>query len=135
MTAIFPALPGLAWSVTKAPRFQTRIQRAVSGRELRVLDQPWPVWTWTLTYALLRDKWDARGEPRDVITVHRPIEKDPLFLEIVDHPAVLPILQQLVGEAPILIDNDGELTPHHDHRKGWHREPYRPRHERFLRRL
>jgi ectoine hydroxylase-related dioxygenase (phytanoyl-CoA dioxygenase family) len=67
------------------------------------------------------DKWDARGEPRDVITVHRPIEKDPLFLENVDHPLVLPILQQLVGEAPILIDNDAELTPRHNHRKGWHR--------------
>ena len=62
MTAIFPALPGLGWSVTKAPRFSTRIQRAVSGRELRALDQPWPIWTWTLTYALLRDKWDARAQ-------------------------------------------------------------------------
>ena len=61
MTAIFPALPGLGWSVTKAPRFATRIQRAVSGRELRVLDQPYPIWTWTLTYNLLRDKWDTRG--------------------------------------------------------------------------
>src|SRR5215207_7054155 len=28
---------------------------------LRVLDQPYPVWTWTLTYSLLRDKWDTRG--------------------------------------------------------------------------
>ena len=61
MTAIFPSLPGLGWSVVKTPRFSTRIQRAVSGRELRVLDQPYPVWTWTLTYALLRDKWDSRG--------------------------------------------------------------------------
>jgi uncharacterized protein (TIGR02217 family) len=61
MIAIFPALPGLAWSVTKAPRFATRIQKAVSGRELRVLDQPWPIWTWTLSYSLLRDKWDGRG--------------------------------------------------------------------------
>src|SRR5579862_8753295 len=61
MTAIFPALPGLGWSVTKAPRFATRVQRAISGRELRVLDQPYPIWSWTLTYALLRDKWDARG--------------------------------------------------------------------------
>src|SRR6202158_6246355 len=42
MTAIFPALPGLAWSVTKAPRFATRIQRTVS-------------------YSRLRDKWDTRG--------------------------------------------------------------------------
>lgn len=61
MTAIFPALPGLGWSVTKAPRFQSRIQRAVTGRELRVLDQPYPIWTWTLTYSLLRDRHDARG--------------------------------------------------------------------------
>jgi len=48
--------------VTKAPRFATRIQRAVSGRELRILDQPYPTWTWTLSYSLLRDKWDARGQ-------------------------------------------------------------------------
>jgi len=61
VTAIFPALPGLGWSVTKAPRFATRIQRAVAGRELRVLDQPYPIWTWTLTYSLLRDKHDTRG--------------------------------------------------------------------------
>jgi uncharacterized protein (TIGR02217 family) len=61
MTAIFPVLPGLGWSVTKMPRFSTRVQRAVAGRELRVLDQPFPVWTWTLTYTLLRDGWDARA--------------------------------------------------------------------------
>ena len=61
MTAIFPALPGLGWSVTKSPRFAGRIQHAVSGREVRVLDQPYPIWTWTLTYSLLRDKWDTRG--------------------------------------------------------------------------
>ena len=54
MTAIFPALPGLTWSVSKQPRFATRIQRAVSGRELRALDQPNPIWTWTLSYSLLR---------------------------------------------------------------------------------
>jgi uncharacterized protein (TIGR02217 family) len=58
---IFPALPGLGWSVSKTPRFATRVQRAVSGRELRVLDQPNPLWTWTLTYALLRDKNDMRA--------------------------------------------------------------------------
>jgi uncharacterized protein (TIGR02217 family) len=61
VTAIFPVLPGLGWSVTKSPRFAGRIQHAVSGREVRVLDQPHPIWTWTLTYTLLRDKWDTRG--------------------------------------------------------------------------
>ena len=61
MTATFPALPGLGWSVSKAPRFATRIQRAVSGRELRVIDQPNPIWTWTLTYSMLRDEHDTRA--------------------------------------------------------------------------
>src|SRR5204863_9094147 len=61
MTAILPSLPDLALSVTKVPRFATSTQRAVSGRELRILDQPFPIWTWTLSYSVLRDKWDARG--------------------------------------------------------------------------
>jgi hypothetical protein len=61
MTAIFPMLPGLSWSVTKTPRFTGRIQNAISGRELRVLDQVNPIWTWTLTYSLLRDRWDTRA--------------------------------------------------------------------------
>jgi len=52
---IFPALPGLAWSVTKSPTFQTRIQRAVSGRELRALDYPYPLWQFTLIFDFLRD--------------------------------------------------------------------------------
>jgi uncharacterized protein (TIGR02217 family) len=55
MTLIFPALPGLAWSVTKSPTFQTRIQRSVSGRELRALDYPYPLWQFTLVFDFLRD--------------------------------------------------------------------------------
>jgi uncharacterized protein (TIGR02217 family) len=55
MPLIFPALPGLAWSVTKTPTFQTRIQRAVSGRELRALDYPYPLWQFALVYDFLRD--------------------------------------------------------------------------------
>jgi uncharacterized protein (TIGR02217 family) len=52
---VFPSLPGLAWSVTKTPTFQTRIQRAVSGRELRALDYPYPLWQFTLVFDFLRD--------------------------------------------------------------------------------
>ncbi len=55
MPLVFPTLPGLAWSVAKAPTFQTRIQRAVSGRELRALDYPYPLWQFTLVFAFLRD--------------------------------------------------------------------------------
>lgn len=51
----FPSLPGLGWSVTKTPTFQTRIQRAASGRELRALDYPTPLWQFTLVYDFLRD--------------------------------------------------------------------------------
>jgi len=56
MALIFPALAGLAWSVTNTPTFQTRIQRAVSGRELRVLDYPYPLWQFALIYDFLRDE-------------------------------------------------------------------------------
>src|SRR5215472_5328659 len=59
MALIFPALPGLAWSVTKTPTFQTRIQRAVSGHELRALDYPYPLWQFALVYDFLRDNPQA----------------------------------------------------------------------------
>lgn len=59
MTMIFPELPGLSWSVTKSPTFQTRIQRAASGRELRALDYPYPLWQFTLSFAFLRDNPEA----------------------------------------------------------------------------
>jgi uncharacterized protein (TIGR02217 family) len=61
MTAVFPTLPGLGWSVSKAPKFATRTQKAISGRELRVADQALPIWTFTLTYEILRDAHDTRG--------------------------------------------------------------------------
>jgi uncharacterized protein (TIGR02217 family) len=52
---IFPHLAGQGWSVTKTPTFQTRVQRAVSGREMRALDYPYPLWQFQLTYAALGD--------------------------------------------------------------------------------
>lgn len=58
---VFPALPGLAWSVTKTPSFMTRKQSAISGRELRLLDQIVPTWEWTLVYDFLRDQNDTRA--------------------------------------------------------------------------
>jgi hypothetical protein len=57
---IFPALPGLGWSVIKQPTFQTRIRRPLSGRESRVNDYitaagaPRPIWEFTLTFNFLR---------------------------------------------------------------------------------
>ena len=60
---IFPDLPGLGWSIIKTPSFSTRVQKSVSGRELRIADQLNPIWEWTLTFEILRDRWDARSEP------------------------------------------------------------------------
>ena len=59
-TPIFPSLPGLGWSVTKTPRFASRVQKAVAGRELIILDQPYPKWDFTLTFPFLRDGNDVR---------------------------------------------------------------------------
>src|SRR5688572_21424756 len=63
---------------------------------------------------------DARGEPTRRQELHRIIEKDDLFLEMVDHEPVISIVQELVG-APKLIDNDGMLVPRTDEKGSWHR--------------
>ncbi|HEY3615605.1 MAG TPA: DUF2460 domain-containing protein [Candidatus Sulfotelmatobacter sp.] len=60
---IFPVLPGLTWSVTKSPKFATRIQTSISGREVRVIDQIYPIWTWQLIYSFLRDHNDQSYGP------------------------------------------------------------------------
>lgn len=78
-------------------------------------------------YRLARQKksgeefWDTSGEPRSVINIYRPIEKDPAFLDIVDHPSTLDILTELTGGAPRLVDNDAQLTPHTTDMPTWHR--------------
>lgn len=52
--AIFPTLPGLAWNVGKTPVWSTRIQKTVSGRELRAAFYNLPEWHFKLTYEFLR---------------------------------------------------------------------------------
>ena len=52
--AVFPTLPGLAWSVSKIPTFQTKVQTSVSFIEHRASFTPYPQWKWTLVYELLR---------------------------------------------------------------------------------
>lgn len=60
MPALFVPPIGLAWPVVKSPKYATRIQRSVSGRISRILDQPVPIWTWTLPFEFMRDKNDKR---------------------------------------------------------------------------
>lgn len=63
--AVFPTLPGLAWSVLRTPRWATRVQTAVSGKETRTADWSTPSWQWELRYELLRD--DATDELRTLM--------------------------------------------------------------------
>jgi len=54
---LFPMLPGLSWSLMKSPQAgQTVIQRSVSGKERRLSLRSAgnPIWTYTLTYEVLR---------------------------------------------------------------------------------
>ena len=77
-------------------------------------------------YELARDElaagqWSERGEPLGQIRVPRPVDRDPRFLELVDHPVAMPILDAVIGGPGILIDNDVELTPSGNAPLGWHR--------------
>jgi uncharacterized protein (TIGR02217 family) len=54
-TDVYPVFKGLTYSTIKSPSWGTRMQRAVSGRELRVSDYVNPIWTFTLTYSVLHD--------------------------------------------------------------------------------
>jgi uncharacterized protein (TIGR02217 family) len=64
---VLPQLVGQGWSVTKVPTFQTRIQRAVSGRELRTLDYPYPLWQFSLRYDVLRDEPAPQADLRTLM--------------------------------------------------------------------
>jgi uncharacterized protein (TIGR02217 family) len=59
VSATFPTLRQ-GWSVFKEPQFKTRIQRGISGRELRLTFQPVPTWQFKLTYEVLADPFDTR---------------------------------------------------------------------------
>ncbi|MFZ5658773.1 MAG: DUF2460 domain-containing protein [Pseudomonadota bacterium] len=52
--AVFPTLPGLRWDVSKTPEWSTKVQRAVSGLELRAAFFTYPIWHFKLDYELLR---------------------------------------------------------------------------------
>lgn len=53
--AVFPSLPGVTWNVSKSPEFSTQSHRSVSGRELRATFQQYPLYTFALSYEVLRE--------------------------------------------------------------------------------
>jgi uncharacterized protein (TIGR02217 family) len=52
--AVFPNLPGIAWSLIKSPKFSTTIHTSASGRETRVALMSYPHYTMGLNYDVLR---------------------------------------------------------------------------------
>ena len=52
--AVYPVLPGLTYGVVKSPTWSTRVQTAVSGKELRAAFWSTPIWRYTLVYEFLR---------------------------------------------------------------------------------
>ena len=63
--AVLPVLQGLAWNVGVQPEFSTKVQRAVSGRELRGAFMAYPLWNFSLTYEVLVD--GIRGTDFDTL--------------------------------------------------------------------
>jgi len=53
-TAVFPALAGLGWSVTRTELWKTRVQEAISGKETRIADWSYPRHQWALGFDFLR---------------------------------------------------------------------------------
>lgn len=52
--SIFPVLAGMAWNVTRTPSFNTITHRSASGREARSALQAFPLWTFGLSFEVLR---------------------------------------------------------------------------------
>jgi len=62
--AVFPALPGLGWNVKRTEIWRSRVQEAISGKEVRIADWSYPRHLWELTYEFLRgaaalSEWQA----------------------------------------------------------------------------
>ena len=53
MTAIYPVLPGLGWSVHRRPNFNTIVASHASGGEVRCAMWQAPLWEFELTYDAL----------------------------------------------------------------------------------
>lgn len=52
--AVFPALPGRQWDISKTAVWSSIVQTSVSGMELRGSYFQYPLWHWTLKYDFLR---------------------------------------------------------------------------------
>jgi len=59
---LFPSLPGLSWSVKRTPQWRTIVQENASGMEVAAGLMAYPLWTWELTYDLLKSNIPRSGQ-------------------------------------------------------------------------
>jgi uncharacterized protein (TIGR02217 family) len=59
---VFPVLNGLTWSRYKTPGFSTKIQTAISGKEMRAPYWTYPRWTFKLKYEFIEDNGTTEGD-------------------------------------------------------------------------
>lgn len=53
-TSVLPSLKGLGWEPVRTPVWDTTVQTASSGKEVRIANQTYPRWRWDLPYDFLR---------------------------------------------------------------------------------
>jgi uncharacterized protein (TIGR02217 family) len=54
--SVFPLLPGQSITVTRSPRWSTKVKRASSGRERRTALWPYPLWQFELAFDVVRHR-------------------------------------------------------------------------------
>jgi len=52
-SAVFPTLTGLGWNMKRTEMWKTRVQEAISGKEVRLADWTYPRHQWELTFEFL----------------------------------------------------------------------------------
>ena len=57
--AVFPKLVGLGWGCNPVPTWSTVVQRSKNGATTRLMNDPYPLWTFELSYEFLRDSVPA----------------------------------------------------------------------------
>lgn len=59
--AIFPRLPGLTWEIKPIPTWSTVVQKSKNRARTALQNDPYPLWTFELTYEFLRDSKPIGG--------------------------------------------------------------------------
>ena len=61
--AIFPSLPGLTFDVKRVPTWSTTVQKSRNRARTALMNDPYPLWTFELTYEFLRAPGFGNRQP------------------------------------------------------------------------